>query len=72
MAQTHTRHKEYSLFLAIPALLVLLFFRNTEYLALIAVINLLALSAIVYSAFSVVRHADVLAHRLGEPYVRWC
>lgn len=31
-------------------------------------INLLALIAILASAFSVVRHADVLAHRLGEPY----
>lgn len=31
-------------------------------------INALALVAILSSAFSVVRHADVLAHRLGEPY----
>lgn len=31
-------------------------------------INLLTLVAILCSAFSVVRHADVLAHRLGEPF----
>ncbi|STQ11305.1 calcium/proton antiporter [Enterobacter cloacae] len=31
-------------------------------------INILALVGILTSAFSVVRHADVLAHRLGEPY----
>nr|MBA2816901.1 nitrite reductase [Candidatus Pantoea persica] len=31
-------------------------------------INMLALMAILISTFSVVRHADVLAHRLGEPY----
>lgn len=31
-------------------------------------INALALIGILSSAFSVVRHADVLAHRLGEPY----
>ncbi|MDR1529057.1 MAG: sodium-potassium/proton antiporter ChaA [Burkholderiales bacterium] len=68
MAQTKTRHKEYSLFLALPALLVLLLFRDAEHLVVITLINALALSAIVYSAFSVVRHADVLAHRLGEPY----
>lgn len=68
MGQTKTRHKEYSLFLAVPALLVLIFFYKTDHLALIAGINLLALTAIIYSAFSVVRHADVLAHRLGEPY----
>ncbi|CAJ0993005.1 Sodium-potassium/proton antiporter ChaA [Sodalis praecaptivus] len=30
-------------------------------------INLLALLGILVSAFSVLRHADVLAHRLGEP-----
>lgn len=34
----------------------------------VIIINLLSLAAILYSAFSVVRHADVLAHRLGEPF----
>jgi len=63
-----TRHTEYSLFLPIAALLVLWFWGNTSSLPLVVGINLLALVGILSSAFSVVRHADVLAHRLGEPY----
>ncbi|VTM57018.1 calcium/proton exchanger [Klebsiella pneumoniae] len=35
---------------------------------MVIAINILALVGILSSAFSVVRHADVLAHRLGEPY----
>jgi len=63
-----TRHTEYSLILPVAALIILWFWGNTATFSLVVVINLIALVAILSSAFSVVRHADVLAHRLGEPY----
>ncbi|MBJ3815519.1 sodium-potassium/proton antiporter ChaA [Shimwellia pseudoproteus] len=63
-----TRHKETSLLFPVVALGVLAFWGSTQSLPGIIGINLLALVAILSSAFSVVRHADVLAHRLGEPY----
>lgn len=65
---TKTRHKEYSLILAIIALAVLFYFKDETRFSVILIINLISLVAILGSAFSVVRHADVLAHRLGEPY----
>lgn len=63
-----TRHTEYSLIIPIAALIVLYFFSHQTSLPLVMAINLLTLVAILSSAFSVVRHADVLAHRLGEPF----
>ncbi|MBV4366443.1 sodium-potassium/proton antiporter ChaA [Erwinia sp. BNK-24-b] len=63
-----TRHKESSLVLPIAALVILWFWGASESLPVVIAINLIALVAILSSAFSVVRHADVLAHRLGEPY----
>lgn len=63
-----TRHSEFSLILPVAALTVLSFFSGQTALLPVIGINLLALVAILSSAFSVVRHADVLAHRLGEPY----
>lgn len=63
-----TRHKETSLIFPIAALAVLVLWSSTQSLPGIIGINALALVAILSSAFSVVRHADVLAHRLGEPY----
>ncbi|PWC12831.1 sodium-potassium/proton antiporter ChaA [Brenneria roseae subsp. americana] len=63
-----TRHQEYSLILPIIALIVLFLWGNSQDFFAIMGINLLALAGILFSAFSVVRHADVLAHRLGEPY----
>ncbi|MFG1172747.1 sodium-potassium/proton antiporter ChaA [Erwiniaceae bacterium CAU 1747] len=63
-----TRHTEYSLIFPIAALVVLWFWGTTSSLPVVAGINVLALVGILSSAFSVVRHADVLAHRLGEPY----
>lgn len=63
-----SRHKEYAFLVTIIVLPILYFFGNTaDFFAMIG-INVLALFAILFSAFSVVRHADVLAHRLGEPY----
>ena len=50
------------------ALAVLLLWGSSQSLPVVIGINLLALVGILSSAFSVVRHADVLAHRLGEPY----
>nr|WP_310617560.1 sodium-potassium/proton antiporter ChaA [Pantoea cypripedii] len=67
-AHEKTRHSEYSLIFPIVALAVLSFFGGQTNLLAVVGINLLALVAILSSAFSVVRHADVLAHRLGEPY----
>ena len=63
-----TRHKEFSLALPILAIGLLLGFGPPESLALTIGMNIIALVAILSSAFSVVRHADVLAHRMGEPY----
>ncbi|MEM6049672.1 sodium-potassium/proton antiporter ChaA [Erwinia sp. P7711] len=63
-----TRHKETSLLLPLAALVILWFWGTSGTLSVVITINLLALFAILSSAFSVVRHADVLAHRLGEPY----
>ncbi|PWC16307.1 sodium-potassium/proton antiporter ChaA [Brenneria corticis] len=63
-----TRHQEYSLILPIVSLIVLFMWGDTQDFLSILGINLLALVGILFSAFSVVRHADVLAHRLGEPY----
>ncbi|MCX8966420.1 sodium-potassium/proton antiporter ChaA [Erwinia psidii] len=63
-----TRHKETSLLLTVAALVILGFWGQSSSMPVIIGINLIALVAILFSAFSVVRHADVLAHRLGEPY----
>ncbi|CAJ0991658.1 Sodium-potassium/proton antiporter ChaA [Pantoea sp. Nvir] len=45
-----------------------IFFNCDKALHVMIGINLMALTAVLSSAFSVVRHADVLAHCLGEPY----
>lgn len=63
-----TRHKETSLIFPVLALVVLFLWGSSQTLPVVIAINLLALIGILNSAFSVVRHADVLAHRLGEPY----
>lgn len=63
-----TRHKESSLIFPALALTVLAIWGSSQSLPAVVGINILALVAILTSAFSVVRHADVLAHRLGEPY----
>ncbi len=67
-AHEKTRHTEYSLIFPIVALIILWFFSHQTSLPVVIAINLLTLVAILSSAFSVVRHADVLAHRLGEPF----
>lgn len=66
--KSKSRHKEYALILTLITLPILYFFQDSKSLVTIIAINLLSLAAILYSAFSVVRHADVLAHRLGEPF----
>jgi len=63
-----TRHKEYAVILAVVVIVFDLIFRDATSTPLLILINLVSLGAILYSAFSVVRHADVFAHRLGEPY----
>ncbi len=67
-AHEKTRHTEYSLIFPIVALIVLWFFSHQTSMPVVVAINILTLVAILCSAFSVVRHADVLAHRLGEPF----
>ncbi|NIF20120.1 MULTISPECIES: sodium-potassium/proton antiporter ChaA [Pantoea] len=67
-AHEKTRHTEYSLIFPLVTLGILSFLTAPHSLPLLIGVNLLALVAILSSAFSVVRHADVLAHRLGEPY----
>ena len=66
--RSKSRHTEYSLLFPIAALVVLNLWGSTSNFPLIVGINIIALVGILSSAFSVVRHADVLAHRLGEPY----
>ncbi len=66
--RSKSRHHEYSLILPIIALVILNIWGDTSNFAAVIVINMIALVGILSSAFSVVRHADVLAHRLGEPY----
>lgn len=68
LAITKTRHKEYLLILPIISLIILFFNQSPTSLSLSIIINIMSLIAILASAFSVVRHADVLAHRFGEPY----
>lgn len=63
-----TRHKEYTLLFPIAALVILIVWGATPSFAVTVIVNLVALAAILVSAFNVVRHADVLAHRLGEPF----
>ncbi|WP_116186348.1 sodium-potassium/proton antiporter ChaA [Pectobacterium aquaticum] len=63
-----TRHHEYSLIFPVIALTVLYIWGTSQNFVAILGINAIALAGILFSAFSVVRHADVLAHRLGEPY----
>ncbi len=64
----HTRHKEYSLVLTVAAGTVLLFAAGAQSFAALCALSALAVASILWSAFSVVRHADVLAHRFGEPF----
>ncbi len=67
----HTRHKEYSLPVAVACAAVLYWAGQPVQPngpGVLAALNVLAFFSILYSAFSVVRHADVLAHRFGEPF----
>ena len=63
-----TKHSEYSLGLAVISVVGLLFVGEIHSIALLSVVNIIALGSVLWSALSVVRHADVLAHRFGEPY----
>lgn len=63
-----TRHREYSLAIAAAMAALLLFTGTPGNLPLLFGLNALCAFSILYSAFSVVRHADVLAHRFGEPF----
>ena len=63
----HTRHKEYSLIAAVIAGIALILLNNTDNFSATVILNILAITSVLYSAFSAVRHADVLAHRFGEP-----
>ncbi len=63
-----TNNSEYSLGLAVISVVGLLFVGEIHSIALLSVVNIIALGSVLWSALSVVRHADVLAHRFGEPY----
>ena len=63
-----TRHSEYSLLLAAFCVLGLFFLGPVDQFLILILVNLVALGSVLWSALSVVRHADVLAHRFGEPY----
>ena len=66
--KTHSKHKEYSLIAAVIAAIALIFLGSMASLTIVVILNIIAIGSILYSAFSVVRHADVLAHRFGEPF----
>ena len=66
--ETHSKHKEYSLIVAAIAAIALIILSNTANFTVVVILNIIAISSILYSAFSVVRHADILAHRFGEPF----
>ena len=66
--QSHTRHKEYSLVAAALAGALLLWLNTATGALPLVALNAVSIAAILGSAFSVVRHADVLAHRFGEPF----
>jgi Ca2+:H+ antiporter len=63
-----SRHHEYALLLPLAAIGTLFCTSANAGVWTLIAVNLLALIGILSSAFSVVRHADVLAHRLGEPF----
>ncbi len=63
-----TRHKEYAVPVAICVITFDYLCGSTNSTLFLLFINACALASILYSAFSVVRHADIFAHRLGEPY----
>ena len=67
-AKPGTRHKEYSLVVAVAATALTMVPFMGSNIFLLAILNIFSIFSILYSAFSVVRHADVLAHRFGEPY----
>lgn len=67
-APVKTRHKEYSFIVAASMAALLLLGGVPGNLPLLIGLNVLCIFSILYSAFSVVRHADVLAHRFGEPF----
>lgn len=71
MANTHsniTKYTEYPIIFAFIALICIFVFNGNENFGIIIIVNIVSLIGILTSAISVVRHADVLAHRLGEPY----
>jgi Ca2+/H+ antiporter len=63
-----TKHLEYSLGLAVITAIGLPFCSFATTTPTLLLVNVIAIISILWSAFSVIRHADVLAHRLGEPY----
>lgn len=64
-----TRHKEgLSLGIAILTAALLVWGGQTTSLTITIILNIVAVTSIILSASSVVRHADVLTHRFGEPY----
>ena len=63
----HTRHKEYSLIPAAVAAVLTSVLGAGAGVPLLVFLNAVSIVSILGSAFSVVRHADVLAHRFGEP-----
>lgn len=67
-AKKKTRHKEYSLIVAAAAAALIFLAGVPLGLPALLALNLVSIASILYSAYSVVRHADVLAHRFGEPY----
>ncbi|MCV2526259.1 MAG: sodium-potassium/proton antiporter ChaA [Candidatus Lightella neohaematopini] len=61
-------NKLYNVTISVITLIILYFFNNYYSIFVLVISNLVTVLSIVINTFNTVRHADVLAHRLGEPF----
>ena len=61
-----TKYLEYSLGLAVITAMGLPFCNFATTMPTLLLVNVVAIILILWSAFSVIRHADVLVHRIGR------
>ncbi|MCV2508603.1 MAG: sodium-potassium/proton antiporter ChaA [Candidatus Lightella neohaematopini] len=61
-------NKLYSITISVITLIILYFFNDYYSILVLVLSNLITVLSIIINTFNTVRHADVLAHRLGEPF----
>ncbi|MCV2502446.1 MAG: sodium-potassium/proton antiporter ChaA [Candidatus Lightella neohaematopini] len=61
-------NKLFSVTVSTITLIILYFFKNYCSIFVLIISNLVTILSIIINTFNTVRHADVLAHRLGEPF----